>query len=491
VTDYATRARVVEPGVRSNRLALLRIPPWLIIAAALLTSSLVGRFLASGRITYGLGIVLALVYGPLVFFDLPVAFAVWVAVQFFAELSQLSYGPNAMSVLIGLGWVGAYLGRRAPLTLLRQPRRVLLGILALCLWTTLSIAWAGDATMAATQASYWWMAAFAFVIVLTTITSPKYVFYIAVAFVVGSVISVLIGLATGGLSPASAALTQTAIQGRLTGGGGDPNQQAAGYVAAMFLVVGLFSVYRSRTARAWLMIAFTIVTVGFFATESRGGLVALAAATLVALVVAPRQRRRLLGLAVLVGLASVVLLAAQPSAVHRITDISGGTSGRNDLWRVGWEVFKAHPTVGVGVGNFVVVEPQFARRPGALTRVQYITETPQIVHNTYLQLLAETGVVGLLAFLLVVAGSLWASRLACRRFEAIGRADYSDLTRAVVLGTVGMLAAVFFITDGDDLRLWVLFALGPALLGIATRMQAQHRRAIEPAPRALPEPAAP
>lgn len=478
MTDYGLSAPArpaAMPADPASRFAFVRIPPWVIIAATVLTTSLVGRFIADGRIKYGLGIVLALCYGPLVFFSFPVAFAVWVAVQFFAQLSQLSYGPNGMSVLIGLGWIGAFLGRRAPLGLLRQPRRQLLVILALCLWITLSAAWATRPGLAGTDAAYWWMAAFAFVIVLTTITSTKSVLYIALAFVAGSVISVLIGLATGGLSPASSALTQTAIQGRLTGGGGDPNQQAAGYVAAMFLIVGLFSVYRDRTARTWLMMAFLIITVGFFATESRGGLVALTAATLAAFVIAPRQRRRLIRLAMLVGVASLALLAAHPSAVSRIVDISGGTSGRNDLWRVGWEVFKGHPIVGVGSGNFVVVESHFALRPGALTRVQYITEAPQIVHNTYLQLLAETGVVGLLAFLAAVAGSLWAARLACRRFEAIGRMDYSDLTRAVVLGMMGMLAAIFFITDGEDLRLWVLLGLAPALLGIATRMQARSR----------------
>ncbi|MGH2894735.1 MAG: hypothetical protein ACRDPM_15945, partial [Solirubrobacteraceae bacterium] len=138
---------------------------------------------------------------------------------------------------------------------------------------------------------------------------------------------------------------------------------------------------------------------------------------------------------------------------------------------------------GVGAGNFVVVESHYALQPGAISRIQYITETPQIVHNTYLQLLAETGLVGLLAFLAVVATSLWAAFGAIRCFEAIGHSSYADLARAVVLGTIGMLAALFFITDGDDVRLWVLLALGPVLLGVARRMRDDPARVAAVPPR--------
>ena len=40
-----------------------------------------------------------------------------------------------------------------------------------------------------------------------------------------------------------------------------------------------------------------------------------------------------------------------------------------------------------------------------------------------------------------------------------------------MMGTIGMLAALFFITNGDDQRLWVLLALGPVMLGISRRTE--------------------
>ena len=37
------------------------------------------------------------------------------------------------------------------------------------------------------------------------------------------------------------------------------------------------------------------------------------------------------------------------------------------------------------------------------------------------------------------------------------------------MATIGLLVALLLISDGDDLRLWVLLALGPVLLAIASR----------------------
>jgi len=60
-----------------------------------------------------------------------------------------------------------------------------------------------------------------------------------------------------------------------------------------------------------------------------------------------------------------------------------------------------------------------------------------------------------------------------KRFEASGRPELADLARAVLMGTVAMLVALFFISDGNDVRLWVLLAMGPALLTLAGRTRAR------------------
>jgi hypothetical protein len=479
------------PGIRER--SIPHPPAWLIIAATVLAASLMARLLADGRMKYGLALVMAACFMPLVLFNLAAALAVYVAILFFQDLSVLSSGPNAIGVLVGLGWIGAFLGRRGQLAAIGENRRLLLRIIVFCGWLTLSITWAGHPGPAGTEAAYWWLAAFAFLITLTALTTPREVGYVALAFVAGSVISVLIGLATGGLHASVDTSTQTAIQGRFTGGGGDPNVQAAGYVATMFVIMGLIPIYRSRKMRFALVGAFALITVGFLATQSRGGLIALIVATLVALVVAPRYRRRILGLGGIVCVAVGLLLASQPGALSRITNFGGGSSGRGDLWRVALDVFHDHPLAGVGAGNFETVEAHFVLRPGAISRIQYLVDEPHLVHNTYLQLLAETGVVGLALYLLVVFGSLRATWAAVKRFEARGQPALADLARAVLMGTVAMLVALFFISDGDDIRLWVLLGMGPALLTLAgqlgtapARVRAVRSRRARPAPAPAP-----
>jgi O-antigen ligase len=475
-------------------LSLPTPPPWVIVGITLIASVAAGRLLAGSahHVKYGAGIVLVAVYAPLVFFNLPAALAVWTAVLFVNHTKSTGLAVDLIGVLIALGWFGVFARRARTLAILREQRWLIVAVIMLNVWLTLSLTWAPNPGVAGSEAGYWWLSALAFVITLTTVTNARAVRYVATAFVIGGLISAVLGLGTGGLSTATNAVTSTDLQGRLTGGGGDPNVQAAAFVASMFMAMGLFSVYRRPAARAALVVAFIIITVAFGTTESRGGLIALVAATLAALVVSRGQRRRILalvGLAVAVG---GIVVAAHPGALTRITNFGGGTSGRSDIWHAAEKVFEAHPIVGVGLQNFDIVEPKLELSIGPVSRVQYISETPLFAHNTYLQLLAENGIIGLSIFLVIVVACLRAAWIASKLFDETGRGPMAQLTRAIMMGTVGTLAADFFITNGDDWRLWILLGLGPALLGIARSgapQAVQRRVAVPQRPFQSPQPA--
>ncbi len=124
-----------------------------------------------------------------------------------------------------------------------------------------------------------------------------------------------------------------------------------------------------------------------------------------------------------------------------------------------------------------MIEQHYVLLPGTINRIDLLTTVPHLVHNTYLQLLAESGVIGLAAFLVVIVGCLRSMWLAIKEFEARGLSNYADLARTVMMGTIGMLTAIFFISDVDDLRLWVLFGLGPVLLVLARQAPTAGRLA--------------
>jgi hypothetical protein len=460
-----TAAAPAHPRALGHVQVIPRVPPALILALAVLAALIAGRSLANGSIALGLAVVLAAAYVPLVFVDLAAAIAVWAGLLFIVHLSVLSVGPTAIEILLFLGWMGTTGRRRARLPVLRQHQR-LAAVAVLCgCWLTISIAWAEKPSKAAVSAGYWWQAILVFVVVATTIVRPRDVRIVALAFVLGAVVAVAIGLL--GIGGPSSSLRAQAVGSRLVGGGGDPNGQAASLLTAMFIAGGLIGVVRRPAARLALFAALAFITIGFFATESRGGILALVFALFAAFVFLPRQRARVLGWTAIAGAGLAVYLQFRPAALDRLTHFGGGGSGRLDEWTVAWRIFRGHPLFGIGLDNFTVLEPRFALRPGKLSDVRVVAEMPGLVHNTYLQLLVESGVIGLVFFVIVVVGSLRASWLAARRFDALGRRDYANLARAVLIGTVGMLAASFFLTNGNNFQLWLLFALGPAMLTMA------------------------
>jgi putative inorganic carbon (HCO3(-)) transporter len=59
---------------------------------------------------------------------------------------------------------------------------------------------------------------------------------------------------------------------------------------------------------------------------------------------------------------------------------------RNEIWRATWRMFEAHPVFGVGLGGYWIAITAYHNASGTLT--------PQEAHNDYFELLASGGAVG-------------------------------------------------------------------------------------------------
>ena len=135
----------------------------------------------------------------------------------------------------------------------------------------------------------------------------------------------------------------------------------------------------------------------------------------------------------------VGLSADERSWVGRMWERSSGRVRSWDWW-VGWEMFKDHPIVGVGLGNyklnFIPYKATFLASPQGAGYDFYIERAAQ-AHNDYIQVAAELGSLGitaLLALLLTVLLSFWI-RLRCNSDEA----DRFDLL-LLACGVVAFLA---------------------------------------------------
>ena len=260
---------------------------------------------------------------------------------------------------------------------------------------------------------------------------------------------------------------------RLAGTIGDPNQLASVLVVGFTLSIALAaSSARSSAVRLMAAAAATITLLGIFFTVSRGGLFALGAAMVATVLVA-----------------RATLPGCQPGATRggdrdrvlhgggsrrgatgcsRRTAAAGGpTSGRS-----GGEWWKRTRSRASGPGNFPVSSIHYLLvEPGALQQDKYVVDEPHVAHNIYLGFLAELGVVGLCLFLLIVAGSLRAAVLAARRFARLGDGEMELITRAVIVAILALLAADFFLSDQYSKVLWLLLAIGPALLAVSRRIE--------------------
>jgi O-antigen ligase len=166
---------------------------------------------------------------------------------------------------------------------------------------------------------------------------------------------------------------------------------------------------------------------------------------------------------------AVMWFSVNPNAWQRVSEFDSSGSGRSALWTVAWRITEDHPVIGVGLDNFIEEAPKYTREPGQLAVVHNIAEKPHVAHNVYLQFLAETGFIGLIPFVLLLCACAHAAWLAGRQFDRKQDPNMAALARACLVAIIAFAAASFFLSDGNDVRFWLLLALGPIMHGIATR----------------------
>jgi putative inorganic carbon (HCO3(-)) transporter len=135
----------------------------------------------------------------------------------------------------------------------------------------------------------------------------------------------------------------------------------------------------------WLVVTGVLIY-GVYLTDSRGALLAL----LAVMGVHVWQRKGVLVAGALGGMAVAVLLAL-PSRFSEIDAEEASAQGRIESWYEGLQMFQGHPVFGVGPD-------------------QYTDYNPLTAHNSFVLILAETGIIGYtlwLAFVVYCFRMMW------------------------------------------------------------------------------------
>ncbi|HEX6290666.1 MAG TPA: O-antigen ligase family protein [Herpetosiphonaceae bacterium] len=319
-----------------------------------------------------------------------------------------------------------------------------------------------------------WVASFlAFVLTLGTITDRRRAWGLLIVLLLGPTIAALIGLYQ--FVTASAPASFLILGGRFARAYatfGKPNP-FAGYlnmgwplaVALAGFFIGkrrsefhvpgsTFQVSSSRFSvlGSWFLVpvfagfAFLLLA-GLFASYSRGGWIGAIVGVGVLALVAGRRTAGMAGLVVIVGLLVGLLgaFSALPVALtDRLQTITNNLrifdAGQVSVtpenfaivermahWQAGWRMYRAYPLFGVGVGNYNVAYPDFFVAPWSISQGH--------AHNYYIHTLAESGIFGLLSYLLLIGAM---TREALRaRWRLPGTA-----WGAAAVGVCGIIAAV-------------------------------------------------
>jgi O-antigen ligase len=131
-----------------------------------------------------------------------------------------------------------------------------------------------------------------------------------------------------------------------------------------------------------------------------------------------------------------------------------------------------NPVRGVGTGQFQTSSVHYLLQPGAIQRGDFILSQPKVAHNTYLNILSELGVVGAALFGAVLLFSLGCLLLSARELRADGDERLEILVRGLLAGVGGYLVTLLFISENYSKLLWVVLALGPAMLAVARKRAA-------------------
>jgi exopolysaccharide production protein ExoQ len=348
---------------------------------------------------------------------------------------------------------------------------------ALIAWHLASYFWAEQPGDTATSIIRMVLNSALLVIVYEAVRDTKTVRAVVGAMVAGAAVAAVYGIiATPSASEFANSATAGSGLGRIAGTVGDPNELASLLVVGLVLSGALAATCTGGQRAIW-MGAAVLCGGAMFLTGSRGGLVALAAVFIAAILMAPRRRALVIAVALIVTASAAFYYTsiASEDARERITLSDGGT-GRTDIWRIGWRMFEDKPVHGVGVNNFQSASIHYLlAEPGAIENDTYVVDQPAVAHNSYLHLLAELGLIGLSLFLLFLALSLGYLIKAVSLFKRAGNRDLEILATALALSVVGLLAADFFLSEQYSKQLWILLALAPALYGMARREEARAR----------------
>ncbi len=222
-----------------------------------------------------------------------------------------------------------------------------------------------------------------------------------------------------------------------------------GIILTMLLPLALHVAFTDRTMRAWLRwLPVLVLSVAVALTFSRSAYVSIVVAIVILLIGWPPRRR--IAFAIGTGTLALLLFAAVPrlfgiiNSLFRNVGNDPSISSRTDSYELFWEFFSRWPIFGRGLGTFL---PKY-----------------RIFDNEYLGLLVGVGIVGTIAFIVVIgAGAYSAIRVHRTNGDSAVRDLGLTLVASIAAGAASLTAFDAFAFPMTMGTLFLLLGLAGAL----------------------------
>jgi O-antigen ligase len=230
----------------------------------------------------------------------------------------------------------------------------------------------------------------------------------------------------------------------------NPNDLAAYCILQLSMALGLHAIEVKGPVRFSARLGLAVIPMLILLTKSRGAFLGFAAFLLFVLL---GQRKRGRAIALTVAIAGVLVSIAPPDVLDRVfalkkieetgnvddADQEGSAKQRYEIWKVARTIIAEHPIAGVGLGAYPGEHAKYALRANFDPTARGRRDT----HSTYLNVAAETGMVGFLIFVASYLGTLISIDRIRRRVKKL-RPRTAQTLFVMEIGTLGFFIAAIF-----------------------------------------------
>ena len=264
---------------------------------------------------------------------------------------------------------------------------------------------------------------------------------------------------------------------RATGPIGDPNFFAQIMVALIPISLERFLNEKKNSLRIIALWAFGVSVLTVLFTYSRGGFVAMVLGVVMVFLIYPPHRMQVPFIIFAMVVFAAFLPANYVDRLSTLTEIfkprntsrieERSLQGRLSENLAALEMIKANPLFGVGLNSYTYLFPLYSKKLGLA-----LVATEREAHNLYLEVAAETGVIGFTVFAILLITCYRTVVSARRTFQLHGLHDYSGMTLGFMAGMSSYLFAAIFVHNAFPRYFYLL-------LGIALSFRMVALNAVE------------